>query len=1002
MEFVVFGTIGVRQDEESAPLSGRLARTLLGVLLIRRNTPVSVDVLVDALWPGDARTGAARRLQLHVSRLRTLVGDAARLVFEQDAYQLTVRPGELDAQTFEDLLDQATELADTDPVRCAALVREALGLWRGEPYGGLDLLLVADEARRLGERRLAGLGLLYRAEIGAGRHAEVLPELVDLAARHPLDERLHGVLITALHRCGRPADALAAYRTIRRNLVEELGIEPGAELRELEARVLAGEPIAPAGGTPPVQRAEVPAQLPRRVRTFVGRDHELADLDDQQRAGDDTGDDTAPVVVISGTAGVGKTTLALRWAHQVRDRFPDGQLYADLLGYSPRQPASAGDVLAGFLRALGVDGAAIPHRLAERAARFRTLLHGRRMLVVLDNAASTEQVRPLLPGGPPAFVLVTSRDALAGLVAMQDAHRIMLDRLPTAEAETLVRSLLGDRASAEPAATRALIDRCARLPLALRVAAELVRAHPTTSVAGLVAELAQEQGQLDWLSIDGDPSTAVGAVFSWSYKHLSDPAERLFRLLGLPRGRDLDVHALAALAGTPLASTRRVLDELIRANLVEQTQDGRLRQHDLLRAYAADLAVATDSEADRHAALARLFDHYLRCAARAMDAVAPYAAAVRPTVAGTDLVTPDLSTHDLAVAWLDADRANLLLAVEHAAELRWAEFPASLSGVIGRYLSMGGFHEEALGVHERGRVAARALGDRAAQARALIHQGVASKQLGRAESSLVACQQGLVLANAIGDRALEATALNNIAIALFTAGRLRAAADAVARALALYRELAQTGMLVVPLYNLGVLRWRLGERAEATRLFHEALEVAERAGNLAIQSAALCGCARAHLGRGDPEAAIEAARRSVSLACESDDRGAEVEARYVLAVSYRQLGHPEAAWRQHEQAVAVARAIGDNILLVEALNRFAETQAALGARTGALRLHREAVETATAARYRDELARAHTGLGDVYADLGRAEARTHWELARAIYQELDLPDVAELDAKLTG
>ncbi|ONI92319.1 hypothetical protein ALI22I_04450 [Saccharothrix sp. ALI-22-I] len=316
------------------------------------------------------------------------------------------------------------------------------------------------------------------------------------------------------------------------------------------------------------------------VRGFVGRDAELAELDNLLSTGE-----AAVISAVAGTAGVGKTALAVRWAHRVRERFPDGQLYVDLRGYGPDQPVSPEDALAGFLRALDLEGAAIPQDLAERAARFRTLVARSRMLILLDNARTVEQLRPLLPGGSSCFVVVTSRDALAGLVAREGAHRLDLDRLPSEDAHRLLRELLGDRVDAEPGAARALVERCARLPLALRITAELIRSRPTRGLSEFVDELSGQQGALDLLDADGDPHTAVRAVFSWSYRRLDAVAARVFRLLGLHPGHDADDHAAAALAGVSLRETRRALDMLRRAHLVDQISDGRYQPHDLLRAY---------------------------------------------------------------------------------------------------------------------------------------------------------------------------------------------------------------------------------------------------------------------------------------------------------------------------------------------------------------------------------------------------------------------------------
>ncbi|MCA1673826.1 MAG: AfsR family transcriptional regulator, partial [Actinobacteria bacterium] len=356
----------------------------------------------------------------------------------------------------------------------------------------------------------------------------------------------------------------------------------------------------------------------------------------------------------------GKTALALRWAHRVRGEFPDGQLYVNLRGYDPDQPLVATDALAGFLRALGMAGQHIPLEVDERATAYRSLLDGRRMLIVLDNASSVEQVRPLLPGSPSCLVVVTSRDSLAGLVARHGARRLELDLLPAEDAVALLRALIGERVEAEPEAAAALAGQCAWLPLALGVAAELAATRPTVSLAQLVSELADHQRRLELLDAGGDPRTAVRAVFSWSYQHLPVETARAFRLIGLHPGLDLDPYAAAALTDTSRDHAQHLLDLLARAHLIQSTSSGRYGMHDLLRAYATHLVTIEDPENERRAALTRLFDHYLGTAAAAMDIFIPAEQYRRPCIPPLATPSPPMSDPTTARAWLDAERATLV------------------------------------------------------------------------------------------------------------------------------------------------------------------------------------------------------------------------------------------------------------------------------------------------------------------------------------------------------
>ncbi|ASR37697.1 hypothetical protein BAY61_24850 [Prauserella marina] len=588
MEFRVLGSMTVTEGGRSEEVTGRLRRVLLGVLLARANRPVRAALLAGALWGEAPEPGAGRKLHLHIHRLRGMLDEPGRLSSVEAGYRLRVATGETDADRFEALVEEARRL---EPKRAIEPLRAALALWRGEPFAGIEVPELADWSLRLAERRLVALEALYEAELACGLHEAVIGELSRLAGEHALRERFHGLLMTALSRAGRRAEALDVYRAAREKLVTELGVEPGAELRELHRRVLEGD-LGPA-----VAGGAVPAQLPADVPWFVGRAAELAELGSSPEGG------VAPVLAVVGTAGAGKTALAVRWAHAVRDRFPDGELYVDLRGFGPGEPVSPADALAGFLRALGVERAAIPDELAERAALFRSLADKRRMLVLLDNAHGSGQVRPLLPAGAATRTLITSRDSLGGLVAREGAHRIGLDRLPVPDARRLLRVLLGNRADAEPGAVRTLVGLCARLPSALRVAAELIHGRSTRGVGDLVDELAKGN-VLDLLDAHGDQDTAFRTVFSWSYRRLDPVAARVFRLLG--RYREADEYEVAATAGMSVSAAGRVLTVLVRAHLVDQTPNGGYRLHELLRAYAAELGEA-DLDAEASGSL-RAFD----------------------------------------------------------------------------------------------------------------------------------------------------------------------------------------------------------------------------------------------------------------------------------------------------------------------------------------------------------------------------------------------------------
>ncbi|MEO3753671.1 BTAD domain-containing putative transcriptional regulator [Streptomyces sp. B6B3] len=1001
MDFLVLGPLEIRRDARRDTVPGRLRRSLLGVLLARANQAVPADVLVDALWGERPEERARQRLHLHVHRLRTVIGDGDRLRFDENGYRLRVLPGELDAERFETLVAEGLEVAGGDPRRAAGVLREALGLWRDTPFADLDVPLLADWARALAERRLVACEALFEAEVACGRSAAVAGELATLVREHPLRERLHGLLMIALYRSGRQGAALEAYRSARDTLVAELGLEPGPELRDLEARILVGEPVEVGAEQEEEPRTAVPAQLPGDVTGFVGREVELAELDGLLSP-DAAGARGVVISAVAGTAGVGKTALALRWAHQVRERFPDGQLYVDLRGYGPDQPVTPQDALAGFLRALGLEGAAIPQDEAERAARFRTLLDGRRMLVVLDNAHSVTQVRPLLPGSPTCFALVTSRDALAGLVARDGAHRLNLDRLPLPDARALLHATLGDRAATDPAATDALIERCARLPLALRITAELARSQPTRPLADLVEELADQQGALDLLDIDGDPHTAVRAVFSWSYQRLDPPVARAFRLLGVHPGHDVDAHAIAAMVGAGPRETRRALDALLRAHLVDQIGGSRYQPHDLLRAYAAELAADTDGPVEREAALGRLLEYYLATASAAMDVLVPHETYRRPKVPAWNGEAPPLTSHDHARRWLDAERANLLETTRHGDDA----YTIAAAQTIWRYLVISGHSHEMLALWNRELRAAETLGDPLAEAHARTHLALSLSATGRGrgdERVTAHLQAAIDAYERAGEPELQAVSTNNLGTVVLRKGELTEATRQFERALELIGPTGRWTVRRAARVNLALCLQGLGRYEEALSTQEAALVLCQEHGDETNEANVLVGLAETHYLLGQQDQARERALRSLALARKTGYRGVEPEALRLLGVLCRDQGDHEQAIRHQTEALEMARSVGIVNSLVECLIELAATHVAVGDSARALAVYDEAVATATEAGHRKWIAQAHAGAAAVHAGLGDHErAREHWHQALDHYEALDLPQADEVRRRLTG
>jgi tetratricopeptide (TPR) repeat protein len=726
------------------------------------------------------------------------------------------------------------------------------------------------------------------------------------------------------------------------------------------------------------------------------------------------------ISAVAGTGGVGKTALAVHWAHRTADRFPAGQLYVDLRGYDPDRPLDPADVLAGFLRALGVPGDQIPYDTAERAARFRTLVAERRMLLLLDNAGAPDQVRLLLPGTPSCFVLVTSRDSLAGLVARHGARRLDLDRLAADEAVALLRTLVGPRIDAEPVAAAALAERCARLPLALRLAAEIATARPRSTMDDLVAGLADEHRRLDLLDAGADRRTAVRAVFSWSYRRLPGPAARMFRLLGLVPGRDIERYAAAALAGADLDAAGGLLDGLVRAHLVDRDAAGRLRLHDLLRAYAAELA-GGDPPAVRRAALTRLFDHYLAAASAAMDALSAAEHHRRPDVPRPDSVIPPVTGVQEARAWLEVEQANLVATAEYAAGRGWPRYAATLAETLSYHLESGGHYTEALAVYGYALTAARADGDRTAEGAAQHRIGNVLCHLGRHAEAAGAYQEALAIRRAAGDAAMVGRTLNNLGNLYQRWGRHAEAADHFRAALASQRAVGDRYGEAVVLCNLGdhhvasggpyreALEYyeralqlcrevgdrsgegttlaciayvlvRFGRFDEAVERAGEALELLREVGDRYGECYALSslGLARAGIGYGDEGAGY--LTRSLRLARSMNDRMAEFDALNALGLVCLRTGQHADALDHLRGALALARRSGYRSRDISALNGLGEVLRATGHPDDAYRQHATALRLARELDNRDQQARALAGLGDtrqaltLYTDLGVPEA----------------------------
>jgi DNA-binding SARP family transcriptional activator/Tfp pilus assembly protein PilF len=1002
----VLGPVCAWRGDDRVGLGAVRQRAVLGLLALAGGQPVSRAELIEALWSDRPPSSAVNVIQTHIKHLRHRLEPDRRarttstiLPIVGDGYALPVPAGDVDVLRFRQLVTAAEEARrDGEQRRAAALLGEGLGLWRGSPLCDVPFLATHPKVVRLAGERHAALVRYGELMISIGAAADTLAALVEAAAADPLDEAIHALLIRAYQATGRRAKALAIYDETRRRLTEELGLDPGTELTAALAALLDGRGAAVATHTAAVR--PVPAQLPADVPDFTGRARELSELD-SVLAGDSAS--TAMVIfAISGTAGVGKTALAVHWAHRVRDRFPDGQLYVNLRGYDSDRPVPAGDALTRFLTALGVPNQDVPIDVDDRGARYRTEVAGRRILIVLDNAATVEQVRPLLPGAPSCVVVVTSRDSLAGLVALHGARRLDLALLPLTDATSLLHRLIGGKVEAEPAAVATLARQCARLPLALRVAAELAVIRGATPLSEFVEALADRQGRLDLLDPGPDQPTAIRAVFSWSYQHLPPAAARVFRLLALHPGADLDSYAVAALVQTSLGHTRRLLDLLCRAHLVERTGAGRHGMHDLLHGYAAGRAETEDAADDRRAALTRLFDYYLATAAAAVDLLEPGAQHHRPRITVPDTPMPPLPDATAGRAWLDAERPTLVAISGYATDHGWPWHTTRLAATLYRYLD-GGYYTDALAIYSQAADAAGQLGDRSGQAHALTNLGSVYRLRGRYDTALAIYRRALARHHNADDRRGEARVLTNLGIVYERLGRHDPAIQHHQRAAALYRQVGDGCGEARALTNLGIVDERLGRYSSASDHHRQALARYRQAGDQICEAVSLSRLCLIDARLGRPGLAGGYHRQALALFRDAGHRRGEAHILANLAEVNVLLGHYWPAAGHYRQALALFREIGYRHGEAAALNGLGEALHGAGRLADALAHHAKALAIATETRDRDEQARSHAGLATNHQHGGSAGlARHHWQRALTGYTALGAPEADTARAALAA
>jgi DNA-binding SARP family transcriptional activator/tetratricopeptide (TPR) repeat protein len=1018
MRFAILGPLEVSRDGEPVPTGGPQQRALLAALLLNHGRVVSVDRLVEYLWADEPPAAARSLVQGCVAglrrALRTAGGDAAaRLVTQPPGYLLRVAPGELDAAEFDELVARAEDLCRQQSrsalAEAGGLLHAALALWRGPVLDGVPLWGAGAGVVALSERRLAVLEQRIDVDLLLGGNPGLVGELRALVTEQPLRERLWVQLMVALAVSGRQADALAAFQELRRNLVDGLGVEPAAGVQRLHRAILAGgdaldahlptwrrpaadrapadAPAAPGPAAALAAGVAVPAQLPPAVASFTGRGEHIERLD-RILAETQDADQPPGIVVLAGAPGVGKTALALHWAHRVRDRFPDGALYVNLRGHASGPQLRPVDALAGFVQALGVAPERTPADADAAAALYRSLLAERRVLVVLDNASTAEQVRPLLPGTAGCLVLVTSRDRMRGLIAREGARTLPVTELPPAEARALLVRLLGtDRVGAAPAAAGELADACGRLPLAMRIAAATLAEAPWRGLAEYVADL-MAGDRLDAFTVTEDGDYGVRSAFDLSYAELPEQARRMFRLLGLAPGPDLSRDGAAAVFGAAPGEVAPLLDRLVGAHLLTRTPGAaidagpradRFTLHDLLRLYAVERGRAEDSDADRSAAAGRLHDWYLHSADAAARVLGPEKLRLIVPAPPADVRAAAFDGPTAALAWLDAERHNLRAAVHAlASDARRASDTsraatdahraALVSDALRGYYSHRMYTVDWIAVAGAAAAAARRAGHVPGEAAAMLSLADADSRRSRYGPAIGNYRAALALMERAGWVRGQAAVLGNLGVACRQAGRLADAEDYFARALA---RNARIGWVAGTAANLVVLGRVLLERGrfqdaearhlEALRLFRD---LGSRYGEAISLGALGESCHR--LGR--LTEAMDHLSSAVAKCRSVGDRGSEGDALRELACVHLELGHVARAEAMARRAVDLARESTDRRTEADTLNALGAVLHRMGRREAAIRTYREALRIARACQTDPPAAAALIGLATVLDD----------------------------------
>lgn len=1026
LEIRVLGPLEASYGGRVMDVGSSKQRCLLALLALQPNKVVSQEEIIDLLWdrPPDS---CQNLVHTYVSRLRKVIGpEPGRLVSApHGGYRLILDGDQLDLLRFDEFAGSAREAQGRDPHESVRLFDQALAVWRGSLLADLPANLRAHPvAHSITARRFA-VALEY-ADTALGldlRQERVVEHLRLLTGEEPLHEALHARLMLALAASGQQAAALGLFAEVRGRLDEELGVAPGADITAAHLRILRDDP-ASAPSSRPTAHSPVPAQLPADVAGFAGRSEYLERLDDLLR---EDLDGAVVISAIAGTAGVGKTALAVHWAHRVRDHFSDGQLYINLRGYAARAPMRTLEALTRFLHALGVPAERTPIDEDEAGDLYRTMVADRKMLVVLDNAVQAEQVRPLLPGSPGCLVLVTSRDRLTPLVAKEGAHRIVVDVLNPDEARALlVRMIGGERTRAEPDAVAELAKACAHLPLALRIVAANLASLPHTRLRNYTDEL-QRRGRLSELVVEGDDAGAVRAAFDLSYDALRPEARQAFRLLGLVPGPDFTAEVAAALVGGDVTEARKLLDKLAAAHLVHEHAAGRYLFHDLLREYAADRADSENGNDQMRLATVRLYDYYLSTTAAATGLLYPHVLRIPLDSASAPPQPTAPTTEAAAIDWLDAELPNLVAATTacpaalasyswrlvdslrgyflmrgHGAEgmtmcrvalgaakqERNIQAEASANDILGLIHYNRSDYAEAVGHNSRALALNRRIGNSVGEATSLHNLGRVYSQLGKPTEASRYYEHALTINRRIGNRHGEATNLNYVGVAWLSRGRPDRAIAHHTQALEISRVIDWPLLDVVAFNGLGLAHWAIGRLDKAVHYHSKSLAASRRIGHQVGEANSLLCLAEANCDAGRYEEAFAQAEGCIIQSRQLGERRHEVGCLDVMATVRERQGYRDVAIGLYTEALHIARKIGFGFGETSVLIGLSDVMRSSGRLTQALAHGENALAVLRGSGMRLLEGRALTALAHTHLDLGDIDqARVHAERALVLVRE---------------